>query len=109
MKAREIEQARVSLRRLEEHLDAQAVAAERGRANGVESDALAVVLEAIQELRGHLLPSRPLDANALQERGYSRDESYALLRVHGVKLSTGGRIRISAAVLGRIERGEVPA
>lgn len=51
----------------------------------------------------------PLDAKALMARGYSQHEAYGLLRRHGVKVPGGRRLRISAVLLGQIERGEVPA
>lgn len=52
-------------------------------------------------------PSAPLDARALMARGYSKDEAYALLRRHGVKVPGGRRKRIAVTVLERIERGEL--
>ena len=66
------------------------------------------VLDAITNLREHVAPAAPLDVEALQARGYTRDEAYALLRKHGVRIPGGKRMRISPMVLGRIERGEVP-
>lgn len=50
---------------------------------------------------------RPLDAAALQERGYSVQEAYTLLRTHGQRLPGGRRARIAKSVLERIERGEL--
>ena len=52
---------------------------------------------------------RPLDARALQARGYTEQEAYGLLRRHGIKLHGGRRKRIHPDVLARIERGEIPA
>lgn len=49
----------------------------------------------------------PLDSRGLQERGYTKAESYGLLRRHGVKVPGGRRKRISMEVLRQIERGEV--
>jgi len=50
---------------------------------------------------------RPLDAKALQERGYSTAEAYALLNAHGQRLPGGRRARIAKSVLDRVERGEL--
>lgn len=50
-----------------------------------------------------------LDRKALQERGYTEKEAYALLRRHGVRVPGGRRARIAQSVLERIERGEIPA
>lgn len=50
-----------------------------------------------------------LDRKALQERGYTEKEAYALLRRHGFRVPGGRRARIAQAVLERIERGEIPA
>lgn len=74
-----------------------------------DSEWRTTVLVAIADLREYVSPSAPLDAEALQARGYTRDEAYALLRTHGVRIPGGRRRRISPSVLGRIERGEVPA
>lgn len=54
-------------------------------------------------------PPPPLDAEALQDRGYSRREAYGILRRHGVRLPGGRRLRISLDLLIKIERGEVQA
>lgn len=50
-----------------------------------------------------------LDRRALQDRGYTEKEAYALLRRHGVRVPSGRRARIALSILERIERGEVPA
>lgn len=50
---------------------------------------------------------RPLDAEALQARGYSVNEAYALLRAHGQRLPGARRTRIAKSVLDRVERGEL--
>lgn len=52
---------------------------------------------------------RPLGAKELQERGYTEQEAYGLLRNHGLRMPGGRRIRIARSVLERIERGEIPA
>jgi hypothetical protein len=49
----------------------------------------------------------PLDREALQARGYTRDEAYGLLRRFGVKLPGGRRKRIAVDVLEKVERGEL--
>ena len=67
-----------------------------------------MTFEAITERLDQLAPAAPLDVEALQARGYTRDEAYALLRRHGVRIPGGRRMRISPVVLGRVERGEVP-
>lgn len=50
---------------------------------------------------------RPLSSDDLKARGYSTDETYALLRAHGVRLPGGRRMRIARAVLEQVERGEL--
>lgn len=62
--------------------------------------------EAVRDLQQRVAPAAPLDAEALMERGYTRDEAYALLRRHGVRVTGGRRQRISVAVLEAIERGD---
>lgn len=73
-------------------------AVERALAERLAGDAIQVMAPA---------DDRPLDSKALQERGYTEQESYALLRAHGHRMPGGRRIRIAKSVLERIERGEL--
>lgn len=50
---------------------------------------------------------QPLDSKALRERGYTKPETYALLRRWGVKTPGGRKKRISRDLLARYERGEL--
>lgn len=82
--------------------------------NTVEASVKAAVERALTErLAGdaiHVMApadDRPLDAGALQERGYSVQEAYTLLRTHGQRLPGGRRARIAKSVLERVERGEL--
>lgn len=73
----------------------------------VGAEVRAVLQELREALPASSAPSYPLDHAALLDRGYSKDEAYALLRAHGVKLPGGRRARISLEVLTRIEAGEI--
>lgn len=50
---------------------------------------------------------RPLDAQALRDRGYSLNEAYALLDRYGQRLPGARRARIAKSVLDQVERGEL--
>jgi hypothetical protein len=50
---------------------------------------------------------RPLDAKALQDRGYSLNEAYVLLDKYGQRLPGARRARIAKSVLDQVERGEL--
>lgn len=73
-------------------------AVERALTNRLAGEAIQVMAPA---------DDRPLDAAALQERGYSVQEAYTLLRTHGQRLPGGRRARIAKSVLERIKRGEL--
>lgn len=53
------------------------------------------------------IDDRPLDAKALQDRGYSLNEAYVLLDKYGQRLPGARRARIAKSVLDQVERGEL--
>lgn len=67
------------------------------------------IAQRLDEIATSGLAGAPLCAAELQQRGYTRQEAYGLLRRHGVQVPGGRRLRISRSVLERIERGELQA